>query len=55
MANDFNIMTDRLPRYRQSSLGDLIQAQEAAQATIDIHADPVFVFEAKGNLINENQ
>ena len=35
VARDFNAMADRLAEYRSSSLGELLQAQHAAQATID--------------------
>ncbi|HEX4621412.1 MAG TPA: ATP-binding protein, partial [Myxococcaceae bacterium] len=55
IAEDFNVMTDRLRAYRQSSLGDLIQAQEAAQSAIDSLSDPVLVFDAKGAVINVNR
>jgi NtrC-family two-component system sensor histidine kinase KinB len=55
IAEDFNVMTDRLRAYRQSSLGDLIQAQEAAQSAIDSLSDPVLVFDAKGSVINVNR
>jgi len=54
MASDFNHMTGRLRAYRQSSLGDLFQAQEAAQATMDSFSDPVLVFDAKGTLTTAN-
>ena len=37
-------------RYRQSSLGELLQAQQAAQAAIDSLPDPVLVFDADGEV-----
>ncbi len=54
LARDFNAMADRLERYRSSSLGDLLLAQRAAQATIDAFADPVVVLSAAGGVVNAN-
>lgn len=54
IAEDFNQMTGKLRAYRQSSLGDLFQAQEAAQATLDSFSDPVLVFDAKSALTTVN-
>jgi signal transduction histidine kinase len=55
LAREFNTMADRLERYRQSSLGELIQAQQAAQAAIDGLPDPVVLLDAAGNLSGVNQ
>jgi len=55
LARDFNAMADSLQRYRDSSLGELLEAQLAAQATIDSLPDPVVVFNAEGKLTNANR
>jgi two-component system, NtrC family, sensor histidine kinase KinB len=55
LAQDFNAMADSLRTYRQSSLGELLQAQAAAQAAIDSLPDPVLVFGANGALVNANR
>jgi len=55
LARDFNAMADGLQRYRDSSLGELLEAQLAAQATIDSLPDPVVVFNAEGKLTNANR
>jgi signal transduction histidine kinase len=55
LATTFNAMADRLRRYRSSSLGDLLLAQQAAQAAIDSLPDAVVVFDAKGDVLIVNQ
>jgi two-component system, NtrC family, sensor histidine kinase KinB len=55
LARDFNAMADSLRSYRQSSLGELLQAQASAQAAIDSLPDPVLVFGANGALLNANR
>jgi len=55
LAADFNAMADRLKGYRESSLGELLQAQQASQAAIDSLPDPVIVFGAQGGILNINQ
>jgi signal transduction histidine kinase len=55
VARDFNIMADHLAEYRSSSLGELLQAQHAAQATIDSLSDPVLVLSTAGQLLNANR
>jgi two-component system, NtrC family, sensor histidine kinase KinB len=55
LAEDFNAMADSLRTYRQSSLGELLQAQASAQAAIDSLPDAVLVFEAGGKLVNANR
>lgn len=60
LAQDFNAMADRLKRYRTSSLGELLQAQHAAQSAIDSIPDPVLVFstaggDSAGGLLHVNQ
>lgn len=55
LAREFNAMTARMQSYRQSSLGELLEAQAAAQATLDSLSDPVVVFDAQGGLLNVNE
>jgi two-component system, NtrC family, sensor histidine kinase KinB len=55
MAREFNHMAEKLAQYRQSTLGELLQAQQAAQAVIDSIADPVFVFGVDGAVVTVNQ
>ena len=55
LAMDFNAMAESLQRYRDSSLGELLEAQLAAQATIDSLPDPVVVFDSAGKLVNANR
>jgi signal transduction histidine kinase len=55
VARDFNSMADHLQQYRSSSLGELLQAQHAAQATIDSLSDPVLVVSTAGELTNANR
>jgi methyl-accepting chemotaxis protein len=47
LAREFNEMAERLGEYRASSLGELLLAQEASQATIDSIPDRV-VFDVEG-------
>jgi signal transduction histidine kinase len=54
VAAEFNRMADRLERYRASSLGELLQAQQAAQAAIDGLPDPVLLIDANGTLHGAN-
>lgn len=55
LAHEFNTMADRLERYRASSLGELIQAQQSAQAAIDGLPDPVILLDGAGKLSGLNQ
>ncbi len=55
LATTFNGMADRLDRYRRSSLGELLLAQQAAQAAIDSLPDPVVVFDANGGILIVNR
>jgi signal transduction histidine kinase/HAMP domain-containing protein len=55
LAVEFNAMADHLAEYRRSSLGELLQAQQASQAAIDGLPDPVVVLDVKGGLQNVNQ
>ncbi|PYJ12299.1 MAG: PAS domain-containing sensor histidine kinase, partial [Verrucomicrobia bacterium] len=54
LARDFNAMADRLAQYRNSSLGELLQAQLAMQAAIDSLPDPVIIFGVGGDVSNVN-
>ena len=51
----FNAMADRIAEYRRSSLGELLQAQQAAQAAIDSLPDPVLVFAPDGEVLIVNR
>jgi signal transduction histidine kinase len=55
LARELNTMADRIHRYRQSSLGELLEAQLAAQAAIDSLPDPVLVIGLDGELRHANQ
>ncbi|MCI0572986.1 MAG: ATP-binding protein [Myxococcaceae bacterium] len=55
LAADFNAMAERLRVYRESSLGELLQAQSSSQAAIDSLPDPVVVFSAEGGVLNVNR
>lgn len=55
LARELNTMADHLQRYRQSSLGELLEAQLAAQATIDSLPDAVLVIALDGVLRQVNQ
>ncbi len=55
LAQEFNTMADRLGQYRTSSLGELLQAQQASQAAIDSLPDPVLVLDPAGGVLNLNR
>jgi signal transduction histidine kinase len=55
LAQEFNTMADHLERYRKSSLGELLQAQQASQAAIDSLPDPVLMLGAAGDLQGTNE
>jgi signal transduction histidine kinase len=48
-------MAAHLEEYRRSSLGELLQTQQASQAAIDSIPDPVLVFAGEGVLISANE
>jgi signal transduction histidine kinase len=54
LATEFNTMADHLERYRASSLGELLQAQQGSQAAIDALPDPVILLDAEGQLQGVN-
>ena len=55
LAKDFNAMANHLGEYRNSSFGELLQAQQASQAAIDSLPDPVVVFGVAGDVRNVNR
>ncbi len=55
LAGEFNAMASHLAEYRNSSLGELLQAQESLQAAIDSLPDPVVVFGVTGDIHNVNR
>jgi len=55
LAVTFNAMADRITEYQKSSLGEMLQAQLAAQATLDSLPDPVFVFAPSGEIASLNR
>jgi len=54
LGEEFNTMAERLRHYRSSSLGELLQAQQASQAAIDSLPDPILVVDARGAVLNLN-
>jgi signal transduction histidine kinase len=54
VAAEFNRMADGLERYRKSSLGELLQAQQGAQAAIESLPDPVLLLDANGQVTSVN-
>jgi signal transduction histidine kinase/HAMP domain-containing protein len=55
VGRELDTMADRLREYRNSSLGELLQAQQASQAAIDSLPDPVLVLAVDGQVLNVNQ
>ncbi len=55
VGRELDTMADKLREYRQSSLGELLQAQQASQAAIDSLPDPVLVLAVDGQVLNVNQ
>lgn len=55
LAAAFNAMADRIQEYRHSSLGELVQTQQAAQAAMDSLPDPVLVFAPDGGVLAANR
>jgi len=55
VGRELDTMADRLREYRSSSLGELLQAQQASQAAIDSLPDPVIVLSLDGQVLNVNQ
>jgi signal transduction histidine kinase/HAMP domain-containing protein len=55
LAGEFNTMAERLKRYRESTLGELLAAHRASQAVIDSLPDPVVVVAVEGQLLHLNE
>ena len=55
VGRELDVMADKLREYRNSSLGELLQAQQSSQAAIDSLPDPVLVVGADGSLLNVNE
>jgi signal transduction histidine kinase len=55
VGRELDVMADKLREYRSSSLGELLQAQQASQAAIDSLPDPVLVLSVDGSVLNVNQ
>ena len=55
LARDFNAMAERLQSYRSSSLGELIEAQQAAQGAIDSLPDAVLILSESGAVQHANR
>jgi signal transduction histidine kinase/HAMP domain-containing protein len=54
LAQEFDGMAERIQRYQRSTLGDLLQAQLAAQSAIDSLPDPILVFDLDAHLTIAN-
>ena len=55
VGRELDVLVDKLRQYRRSSLGELLQAQQASQAAIDSLPDPVLVLSVDGTVLNVNQ
>ena len=55
LAETFNTMASRVESYRKSSLGELIEAQQAMQAAIDSLPDPVIVLSVGDEVLRVNE
>jgi len=55
VGRELDLMADKLQDYRSSSLGELLQAQQASQAAIDSLPDPVLVLSVDGRVLNVNE
>ncbi|HET6347086.1 MAG TPA: HAMP domain-containing protein, partial [Myxococcota bacterium] len=54
LGHEFNTMAGRLQEYRNSSLGELLEAQQAAQAVIESLPDPILVVHQDGQITHAN-
>jgi signal transduction histidine kinase len=54
VAAEFNTMAERLQRYRESTLGQLLAAHRSSQAVIDSLSDPVVVLGVAGEILHLN-
>jgi signal transduction histidine kinase/HAMP domain-containing protein len=55
LASALRVMVDKLRAYRDSSLGELLEAKDTARATLECMLDPVIVFDADGAVRYANQ
>ena len=55
LVTEFGRMAEKLKSYRRSSLGELLEATEAAQAAIDSLVDPVLAFNEDGSFRRANE
>lgn len=55
LARELDTMAERLEKYRKSSLGELLEAQQAAQAAMDSLPDPILVVGVDGRLDQVNR
>jgi two-component system, NtrC family, sensor histidine kinase KinB len=55
LGREFDVMAARLQEYRNSSLGQLLRAQQSAQAAIDSLPDPVLVVDTAGVVLTRNR
>ena len=55
VGRELDVLADKLREYRSSSLGELLQAQQASQAAIDSLPDPVLVLTVDGKVLNVNR
>src|SRR6185369_2694572 len=55
LGREFDTMADRLEEYRRSSLGELLRAQQSAQAAIESLHHPVLILSADGTVLNLNR
>jgi PAS domain S-box-containing protein len=55
LGREFDTMADRLEEYRKSSLGDLMRAQQSAQAAIESLHHPVLILDAAGVVLSLNR
>lgn len=55
LAAEFNQLAEHLERYRKSSLGELLEAQQAAQATMDSLPDAAIILGVDGGVRGVNR
>lgn len=55
LARELDTMAEHLEKYRKSSLGELLEAQQASQAAMDSLPDPILVVGVEGRLDQVNR
>lgn len=55
LSNEFNLMTERLEAYHQSSLGHVIEDYESLKRVFDVFPDPLVLFDEDNNIIFINK